>query len=65
MTFQKNNAHDAPSAARYHKAEVRNGAAQIVVIDGSKLEGNAKIVRIEGNEWHTQSKYFASRTATF
>ena len=29
----------------------------------SKLEGNAKIVRIEGNEWHTQSKYFASRMA--
>jgi len=46
MTFQKNNAHDAPSAARYHKAEVRNGAAQIVVIDGLRFVGSVRTVRI-------------------
>lgn len=65
MTFRNNNGHHVQSAARYRKAGVQSGAVLIAVIDGSKLEGNAKIVRIEGNEWHTQSKYFASRTATF
>jgi hypothetical protein len=56
MTFQKNNVHYAPSVAQGHKAEAPSGAVQTVVIDGSRSEGNARIVRIEvSNEIHRKS----------